>query len=180
MRKTFLPFSPPSLSDLERNEVMDTLHSDWITTGPKTKAFETKLKGYMGSPSVVALNSCTAGLHVGLVALGVGPGDEVIVPAMTFCATANVVEHVGARPILVDVCPDTLNDAGECHAGPQAAAQPAGCAGESAVSRGSSYRITERTRRARVSPAEGEPPPAPAALRRGPARRGRRGWWPSR
>lgn len=109
MRKTFLSFSPPSLSDLERNEVLDTLRSDWVTTGPKTKAFETKLKGYMGSPSVVALNSCTAGLHVGLVALGIGPGDEVIVPAMTFAATANVVEHVGARPVIVDVCPDTLN-----------------------------------------------------------------------
>lgn len=109
MRTEFLSFSPPSIGDLERAEVMDTLHSDWITTGPKTKAFEVKLKDYMNSPSVVALNSCTAGLHVGLVALGVGPGDEVIVPTMTFCATANVVEHVGARPVLVDVCPDTLN-----------------------------------------------------------------------
>ena len=109
MRDEFLSFSPPSIGDLERAEVMDTLHSDWITTGPKTKAFEVKLKDYMGAPSVVALNSCTAGLHVGLMALGIGPGDEVIVPSMTFCATANVVEHVGARPVLVDVCPDTLN-----------------------------------------------------------------------
>ncbi len=109
MRNEFLPFSPPSLGDAERNEVLDTLNSDWITTGPKTKAFEVKLAQYLGAPEIVALNSCTAGLHVGLVALGIGPGDEVIVPAMTFCATANVVEHVGARPILVDVCPDTLN-----------------------------------------------------------------------
>lgn len=109
MRQSFLSFSPPSLGDAERAEVMDTLHSDWITTGPKTKAFEAKLKNHMGSASVVALNSCTAGLHVGLVALGIGPGDEVIVPAMTFCATANVVEHVGARPVIVDVCQDTLN-----------------------------------------------------------------------
>lgn len=109
MRTEFLSFSPPSLGDAERAEVMDTLHSDWITTGPKTKAFEAKLKDYLGAPDLVALNSCTAGLHVGLVALGIGPGDEVIVPAMTFCATANVVEHVGARPVLVDVCPDTLN-----------------------------------------------------------------------
>jgi len=109
VRKTFLSFSPPSLGDLERAEVMDTLHSDWITTGPKTKAFESKLAQYLGAPGIVALNSCTAGLHVGLVALGIGPGDEVIVPAMTFCATANVVEHVGARPVLVDVSPDTLN-----------------------------------------------------------------------
>jgi len=109
MRPEFLPFSPPSIGDDERDEVMDTLRSGWITTGPKTKAFEAKLAAYLGAPGLVALNSCTAGLHVGLVALGVGPGDEVIVPSMTFCATANVVEHVGARPVIVDVCPDTLN-----------------------------------------------------------------------
>lgn len=109
MRDSFLSFSPPSLGDAERSEVMDTLQSAWITTGPKTKAFEHKFGAYVGSPGTVALNSCTAGLHVGLVALGIGPGDDVLVPAMTFCATANVVEHVGARPVLVDVCEDTLN-----------------------------------------------------------------------
>ncbi len=109
MRPDFLSFSPPSLGDAERAEVADTLSSDWITTGPKTKAFEAKLSAYLGAPGMVALNSCTAGLHVGLVALGIRPGDEVIVPSMTFAATANVVEHVGARPVLVDVCPDTLN-----------------------------------------------------------------------
>jgi len=109
MRTEFLPFSPPLLGDEERNEVLDTLNSDWITTGPKTKAFEGKLKTYLDAPAVVALNSCTAGLHVGLLAMGIQPGDEVLVPSMTFCATANVVEHVGARPILVDVQPDTLN-----------------------------------------------------------------------
>ncbi len=109
MRPEFLPFSPPSIGDEERDEVMDTLRSGWITTGPKTKDFEAKMAVYLGAPGLVALNSCTAGLHVGLVALGLGPGDEVIVPSMTFCATANVVEHVGARPIIVDVCPDTLN-----------------------------------------------------------------------
>jgi dTDP-4-amino-4,6-dideoxygalactose transaminase len=108
MRSQFLPFSPPSIGDAERAEVMDTLCSNWITTGPKTKRFEECLKTYLSAPSVVALNSCTAGLHVGLVALGIGPGDEVLVPSMTFCATANVVEHVGAKPVLVDVQPDTL------------------------------------------------------------------------
>ncbi|HEX9011449.1 MAG TPA: DegT/DnrJ/EryC1/StrS family aminotransferase [Holophagaceae bacterium] len=108
MRKDFLSYNPPTIGDGERAEVMDTLNSPWVTTGPKTKAFEAALKDYFQAPAVVALNSCTAGLHVALVALGVGPGDEVIVPAMTFCATANVVEHVGARPVLVDVCPDTL------------------------------------------------------------------------
>lgn len=108
VRDQFLSFSPPALSDAERNEVMDTLRSEWITTGPKTKRFEQELAAFAGAPGVVALNSCTAGLHVGLVALGVGPGDEVLVPSMTFCATANVVEHVGAKPVLVDVRPDTL------------------------------------------------------------------------
>lgn len=113
MRKAFLSYNPPTIGDDERAEVMDTLNSPWVTTGPKTKAFEAALQDYLQAPAVVALNSCTAGLHVALVALGVGPGDEVIVPAMTFCATANVVEHVGARPILVDVCPDTLTLAPE-------------------------------------------------------------------
>jgi dTDP-4-amino-4,6-dideoxygalactose transaminase len=107
-RDTFLPFSPPTMSDAEREETMDTLHSEWLTTGPKTRRFEAELLAYLGAPGAVALNSCTAGLHVALMALGVGPGDEVIVPAMTFCATANVVEHVGARPVLVDVDPDIL------------------------------------------------------------------------
>jgi len=108
VRQAFLPFSPPSIDEGERAEVMDTLKSDWITTGPKTRLFESRLKEYLGAPALVAFNSCTAGLHVGLVVLGIGPGDEVIVPSLTFCATANVVEHVGAKPVLVDVEPDTL------------------------------------------------------------------------
>jgi dTDP-4-amino-4,6-dideoxygalactose transaminase len=109
MRDSFLPFSPPALSDAERDEVLDALRSDWISKGPKTQRFERELQQYLGAPALVALNSCTAGLHVALMALGIRPGDEVIVPAMTFCATANVVEHVGARPVIVDVSPDTLN-----------------------------------------------------------------------
>ncbi|BDU71777.1 DegT/DnrJ/EryC1/StrS family aminotransferase [Mesoterricola silvestris] len=108
MREKFLQFSPPSIGDGERSEVLDTLMSDWITTGPKTRLFEGNLKAYLGAPDLAAFNSCTAGLHVGLAVLGVGPGDEVIVPSLTFCATANVVEHVGARPVLVDVDPATL------------------------------------------------------------------------
>lgn len=108
MRKEFLSYNPPTIGAGERSEVMETLCTPWVTTGPKTVAFEAELKACLQAPAVVALNSCTAGLHVALVALGVGPGDEVIVPAMTFCATANVVEHVGAKPVLVDVCPDTL------------------------------------------------------------------------
>jgi dTDP-4-amino-4,6-dideoxygalactose transaminase len=108
LRATFLNFSPPAIGDEERAEVLDTLRSDWITTGPKTRLFEARLKERLEAPALVAFNSCTAGLHVGLVVLGVGPGDEVIVPSLTFCATANVVEHVGAKPVLVDVLPDTL------------------------------------------------------------------------
>ena len=110
VRSTFLPFSPPSIGDEEIAEVVNALRSDWITTGPKTKAFEQKFGTYLGAPgdTSLMLNSCTAGLHVALAVLGVGPGDEVVVPALTFAATANVVEHLGARPVLVDVEPDTL------------------------------------------------------------------------
>src|SRR5690606_17113233 len=109
-RDTFLPYSPPSLGDEEVEEVAATLRSDWITTGPRTKAFEAQFGAYVGAPggTSLMLNSCTAGLHVALVALGIGPGDEVIVPTLTFAATANVVEHVGATPVLVDVEPTTL------------------------------------------------------------------------
>lgn len=109
-RQQFLPYSPPMICQEEIDEVIDTLRSDWITTGPKTKAFEREFAEYVRAPggTSLMLNSCTAGLHVALVTLGIGPGDEVIVPTLTFAATANVVEHVGARPVLVDVVPDTL------------------------------------------------------------------------
>jgi len=109
MRNTFLPFSPPLIEEEEISEVIDTLKSDWITTGPKTKKFEEEFKNYFNAPSALALNSCTAALHTALVTLGIGAGDEVITTPMTFCASVNVIEHVGARPILVDVEPDTLN-----------------------------------------------------------------------
>ena len=110
VRETFLPFSPPSIGEEEIAEVVDTLRSDWITTGPKTRAFEKQFGEFVGAPegTSLMLNSCTAGLHVALVTHGIGPGDEVIVPSLTFAATANVVEHVGAKPILVDVLADTL------------------------------------------------------------------------
>lgn len=109
-RDSFLPYSPPLIGDEEISEVVSTLRSNWITTGPRTKAFEAQFGTYVGAPNDTSLmlNSCTAGLHLALVSLGVGPGDEVIVPTLTFAATANVVEHVGATPVLVDVEPDTL------------------------------------------------------------------------
>jgi len=104
-----LPFSPPLIGEEEITEVVDTLRSDWITTGPKTKRFEKEFAAYLDAPGALALNSCTAGLHTALATLGIGPGDEVITTPMTFAASVNVIEHVGARPILVDVQPDTLN-----------------------------------------------------------------------
>ena len=91
------------------DEVADTLRSGWITTGPKTRAFEAAFRDLVQAPDAVGLNSCTAGLHLGLLTLGVRPGDEVITTPLTFCACANVIEHLGATPRLVDVEPDTLN-----------------------------------------------------------------------
>ena len=109
VRKNFLPFNQPDIEQAEVDEVVDTLHSGWITTGPKTKEFERRFAEYIGARHAIAVNSCTGGLHVALAAAGIGPGDEVIVPTMTFCSTANVVVHLGATPIIVDVEPDTLN-----------------------------------------------------------------------
>ncbi|HEX6533928.1 MAG TPA: DegT/DnrJ/EryC1/StrS family aminotransferase [Gemmatimonadaceae bacterium] len=108
-RAEFLSFSPPAVGEEEVREVVDTLRSEWITTGPKTRQFEEEFARYVGARGGLALNSCTAGLHTTLVTLGIGPGDEVITTPMTFAATANVIEHVGARPVLADVEPDTLN-----------------------------------------------------------------------
>jgi dTDP-4-amino-4,6-dideoxygalactose transaminase len=107
-RKIFLPFSPPRIGEEEIAEVVDTLRSDWITTGPKVTRFEEAFTAAVGAPSALALSSCTAALHVALTAAGVGPGDCVITSPMTFCSTAHTVEHAGARPLLVDVEPQTL------------------------------------------------------------------------
>jgi dTDP-4-amino-4,6-dideoxygalactose transaminase len=105
-RRDFLPFSLPSIGDEEIAEVVAALKSGWITTGPRVKRFEDAIAGYVGSQHAVAVASATAGLHIALRALDVGPGDEVIVPTMTFCSMANVVLHLGARLVLVDVGPD--------------------------------------------------------------------------
>jgi dTDP-4-amino-4,6-dideoxygalactose transaminase len=108
-RSDFLPFSPPTIGEEEIQEVVDTLRSQWISTGPKTKRFESEFAAFLRAPGALALNSCTAALHTALKTLGIGPGDEVITTPMTFTASVNVIEHVGARPVLVDVEPDTLN-----------------------------------------------------------------------
>jgi len=109
MRDKFLTFSPPLIGEEEIAEVVDTLRSDWITTGPKVRRFEEEFAGYIGAHSALALNSGTAALHVSLATLGIGPGDAVITTPMTFCSSVHVIDHVGARPILVDVEPDTIN-----------------------------------------------------------------------
>jgi len=99
MRCTFLPFSPPLLGDEEIAEVLDTLRSDWITTGPKVKRFEQEFTAFIGAPAALAVSSATDAMLVGLAALGVGPGDAVITTPMTFCSTVHVIEHLGACPI---------------------------------------------------------------------------------
>jgi dTDP-4-amino-4,6-dideoxygalactose transaminase len=108
MRSSLLSFSPPNLGEDEINEVVDTLRSNWITTGPKTRRFEERMAEYVGAGGALAVSSATDGMLVALAALGVGPGDEVITSTMTFCSTVHVIEHLGARPVLVDVAPDTL------------------------------------------------------------------------
>ena len=108
VRENMLLFGAPNFGEEEIAEVVATLRSGWISTGPKTKKFEEQFADYVGAKYAVGLNSCTAGLHLSLVTLGVGPGDEVIVPPLTFGATANVVEHVGAKPVFADIDPTTL------------------------------------------------------------------------
>lgn len=109
MRSEYLPFCRHAIGEEEIAEVVDTLRSAWITTGPKTRRFEEEFAGYVGAPGALALSSCTAALHLALAAARIGPGDEVVTTPFTFAATANVIEHVGARVVLADVEPDTLN-----------------------------------------------------------------------
>jgi len=107
----FLPFALPEIGDEEIAEVVDALKSGWVTTGPKTKRFEQDFTAFLGDPALesIAVNSATAGLHLALEALGIGPGDEVITTTHTFTATAEVVRYLGADVKLVDIDPATLN-----------------------------------------------------------------------
>jgi dTDP-4-amino-4,6-dideoxygalactose transaminase len=104
-----IPFALPVVEEAEIQAVVEVLRSGWITTGPRVKAFEAAFARTVGAPRAIALNSCTAALHLAHLAAGVGPGDEVITTPLTFCASINTILHVGARPILVDVDPETLN-----------------------------------------------------------------------
>jgi dTDP-4-amino-4,6-dideoxygalactose transaminase len=108
-RSAFLPFSPTQIGQEEIDEVVETLRSGWITTGPKTHRFEQEFAAAVQAPAALAVNSCTAAMHLALLTMGVGRGDEVITSCWTFASTVNVIEHVGATPVIVDVEPDTLN-----------------------------------------------------------------------
>ena len=106
MKKYNIPFSPPDIIEDEINEVIDTLKSGWITTGPKTKELERRLSEFTTTPKTVCLNSATAALELVLRVLGIGEGDEVIVPAMTYTASCSVIYHVGAKAVIVDIQKD--------------------------------------------------------------------------
>ncbi|MDO5087138.1 MAG: aminotransferase class I/II-fold pyridoxal phosphate-dependent enzyme, partial [Comamonadaceae bacterium] len=106
----FLPFARPDIGEAEVAAVTRALRSGWVTTGPETRAFEQEFAAFMGGGvQAVAVNSATAGLHLALEAVGVGPGDEVIAPTLTFTATVEVARYLGADAVLVDVLPGTLN-----------------------------------------------------------------------
>jgi dTDP-4-amino-4,6-dideoxygalactose transaminase len=104
--RKFIPFHVPSIGEEEIAEVADTLRSGWLTTGERTARFESDFRAYVGAKHALAVNSCTAGLHLALAGLRIGPGDEVITTPLTFCATVNTIIHVGATPVLADVAPD--------------------------------------------------------------------------
>jgi dTDP-4-amino-4,6-dideoxygalactose transaminase len=109
MRTDFLQFAPPLIGEDEVDEVVRTLRGGWITTGQRAHQFENEFRDYVGAPAAVAVNSATSAMHVALAALGIGEHDAVVTTTMTFTSTLHVIEHQHARPVLVDVEPDTLN-----------------------------------------------------------------------
>jgi dTDP-4-amino-4,6-dideoxygalactose transaminase len=102
----YIPLSRPQIDEDEINEVVETMRSGWLTTGEKTMRFERDFRAYTGARHALGVNSCTAGLHLALVALGIGEGDEVITSPLTFCATVNCIIHTGATPVLADILPN--------------------------------------------------------------------------
>ena len=108
MSQAFLPFSRPSIGEEEIAAVEQVLRSGWITTGPKNQALEEQFADYVGCRHAVALSSATGGMHIALLALGIGPGDEVITPSQTWVSTANMISLIGAKPVFVDIDRDTL------------------------------------------------------------------------
>ncbi len=109
MRENFLVFGSPRIEEDEIEEVVSCLRSGWIGTGPRVAEFERRVAAYKGAAHAVAVNSCTAALHLSILAAGIGPGDEVITTPMTFCASVNAIIHAGATPVLADVDPLSMN-----------------------------------------------------------------------
>ena len=109
MRQDYLTFGSPDIGEEEIAEVVSTLRSGWIGTGPKVAAFEEAFKAYVGAEHAIAVSSCSAALHLSMLVSGVGPGDEVITTPMTFCATANAIVHAGATPVFADIDLATMN-----------------------------------------------------------------------
>ena len=109
MRSDFLVFGQPLIGEDEKQEVLDCLNRGWLGTGPKVARFEREFAAYKGASHVAALNSCTAALHLSLLALDLRPGDEVITSPLTFCATVNAIIHAGGTPVLADVRPGSMN-----------------------------------------------------------------------
>jgi dTDP-4-amino-4,6-dideoxygalactose transaminase len=109
MRDSFLVFGAPNLDHREYEAVAEVMRSGWLGTGPKVAQFESEFAAYKGAAHAAAVNSCTAALHLSILAARIGPGDEVITTPMTFCATINVIVHAGATPVLADIDPVTLN-----------------------------------------------------------------------
>jgi len=101
-----IPFHVPTIGDEEIGEVVATLRSGWLTSGPRAAQFEREFRDYVGARHALAVSSCTAGLHLALAALRIGSGDEVITTPLTFCATVNTILQVGATPVLADIGPD--------------------------------------------------------------------------
>ncbi len=109
MRDSYLPFSRSTTGEEEKKRILEVLDSDWLTTGPVAAEFEEAFRKYSGARSALALNSCTAGMHIALKAMDIGKGDSVVTSPLTFCSTVNVIEHIGATPILADVEVETGN-----------------------------------------------------------------------
>jgi len=108
-RDQFLIFGAPRIERAEIDEVVSVMESGWLGSGPRVARFEQEFAAYKGVHHAVALNSCTAALHLSILAAGIRPGDEVITTPMTFCATANAILHAGGTPVLADINPCTLN-----------------------------------------------------------------------
>ncbi|MGD9857276.1 MAG: DegT/DnrJ/EryC1/StrS family aminotransferase, partial [Planctomycetaceae bacterium] len=113
LRQHSIPFFAPLLGDEEIDSVVETLRSGWLTTGPKVKRFEQLFAEAVSAEHAIAVNSCTSALHLALEAVGVGPGDEVLIPTLTFASTGEVIMHLGATPVLVDCGSDFLMDVAE-------------------------------------------------------------------